>query len=87
MEEVVRKFTSSYHEYMAGYWAHQKRLKLPKMTLETVISSMPLNILEAPDESAYHKLQADLDEKVDALHIKIVKFILITEIERTRWKV
>jgi len=35
---------------------------------------MPLNILEAPDESAYHRLQVDLDEKIDALYIKNVKF-------------
>lgn len=45
-----------------------------QLTIDTVIQSMPLNILEAPDESAYHRLQTDLDEKIDALYIKNVKF-------------
>jgi hypothetical protein len=32
---------------------------------------MPKNILEAPDSAAYHKAQADIDEKVDGINKKI----------------
>ena len=35
---------------------------------------MPSPILEAPDESQYHKAQAELDEKVDGLNAKIVSY-------------
>ena len=73
VEDVIPKFKSSYHEYMAGYWSIIKRPKI-QLTIDTVIQSIPLNILEAPDESAYHRLQTDLDEKIDALYIKNVKF-------------
>jgi hypothetical protein len=36
---------------------------------------MPKPILEMPDESAYHKSQADIDEKIESLIQKIVGFI------------
>ncbi len=31
---------------------------------------MPKVIIEYPDESAYHKAQADIDEKIDAIKLK-----------------
>jgi len=34
------------------------------VTLETVIPEKPKNIIEAPDETAYHKGQLELDEKI-----------------------
>jgi hypothetical protein len=40
------------------------------VTLETEIPPMPKKILEAPDESAYHKNQVEIDEKIDALNDK-----------------
>ena len=64
------KFTSAYHEYTAGYWRWQKNRVY--VTLETVIPPMPTPLLESPDEATYHKAQADIDEKVDALNLKIV---------------
>lgn len=42
------------------------------MKPDTELPPMPSPILEAPDESQYHKAQAELDEKVDGLNTKIV---------------
>jgi hypothetical protein len=36
-----------------------------------VIPPLPKNPLEAPDETQYHKQQAELDEKIDVLTKKI----------------
>ena len=38
---------------------------------------MPSPLLESPDESAYHKAQADIDEKIDVLNKKIVSTLVI----------
>lgn len=64
------KFTSAYQEYVAGYWRRPKKNKI-HVTPETQIPAMPKIILEAPDSAAYHKAQADIDEKVDAINKKI----------------
>ncbi len=68
-EEEIPKFTSAYHEYNAGYWRRPKGEKI-YVTLETEIPPMPKIIIEYPDESAYHKAQADIDEKIDAIKLK-----------------
>jgi hypothetical protein len=39
--------------------------------LETVIPALPKNPLEYPDETVYHKQQAEFDEKIDAINLKI----------------
>jgi hypothetical protein len=44
------------------------------VTPETEIPPMPKPILESPDESAYHKSQADIDEKIESLIQKIVRY-------------
>lgn len=54
------------------------------MTPETEVPSLPKNILEMPDESIYHKSQADIDEKIDALSLKIVSTYLPHFVESTR---
>jgi hypothetical protein len=36
-----------------------------------VIPSLPANPLEAPDETVYHKQQAEIDEKIDTINAKI----------------
>jgi hypothetical protein len=41
------------------------------ITLETVIPEIPKKLLEQPDESAYHKAQSEIDEKIDAITAKI----------------
>jgi hypothetical protein len=41
------------------------------VTLETVIPPLPKNPLEYPDETMYHKQQAEFDEKIDAINLKI----------------
>lgn len=69
-EKEPPKFTSAYEEYRAGYWRRPKKEKV-YITLETVIPPLPKNPLEYPDETSYHKQQAELDEKIDAINIKI----------------
>jgi hypothetical protein len=68
--EEPTKFTSAFEEYRAGYWRRPKKEKI-YVTLETVIPPLPKNPLEAPDETQYHKQQAELDEKIDVLTKKI----------------
>ena len=68
-EEAPPKFTSTYEEYRAGYWRRVKREKV-YVTIDTVVPSMPKNIMESPDETAYHKVQAEQDEKIDAINAK-----------------
>ena len=60
---------NAYQEYMYGDW----RKPRPKIfvTPETEIPPMPAQILDPPDESAYHKLQVEVDEKIDAINDKI----------------
>lgn len=69
-DEEPPKFTSAYEEYRAGYWRRPKKEKV-YVTLETVIPPLPKNPLEYPDETNYHKQQAELDEKIDAINLKI----------------
>lgn len=69
--EEVPTFTSAYHEYNAGYWKYRPRKEKVLITLETQIPPMPKPVLEYPDESAYHKSQTDIDEKIDAINLKI----------------
>jgi hypothetical protein len=42
---------------------------------------MPKKILEAPDESAYHKNQVEIDEKIDALNDKFRELVLKLQID------
>ncbi len=65
------KFNSAYDEYRAGFWRRPKKLRI-KVTIETEIPSMPKPLLEQPEEATYHKAQADVDEKIDALIKKSV---------------
>jgi hypothetical protein len=39
---------------------------------DTELPKMPSPILEAPDETVYHKAQAELDEKIDAIKTRSV---------------
>lgn len=41
------------------------------ITLETQIPDLPKKLLEQPDEATYHKLQAEVDEKVEAINLKV----------------
>lgn len=63
---------NAYQEYMYGDW----RKPRPRIfvTLETEIPEMPKKIIEVPDETAYHKGQIEIDEKIDALNDKIRDF-------------
>jgi hypothetical protein len=74
-EQEEPKFTSAYDEFRAGFWRRPKKEKI-KVTHETEIPAPPKPILEHPDEAAYHKSMADVDEKIDALIKKSVSFIL-----------
>lgn len=42
------------------------------MKPDTELPAMPTNVLESPDESIYHKAQAEIDEKIDLLNQKAV---------------
>lgn len=68
--EEPPKFNSAYEEFRAGYWRYPKREKIV-ITLETQIPDLPKKLLEQPDESAYHKLQAEVDEKIEAINAKV----------------
>lgn len=68
--EEPPKFNSAYEEFRAGYWRYPRREKVI-ITLETQIPEMPKKILEQPDEAAYHKLQAEVDEKIEAINAKV----------------
>lgn len=41
------------------------------ITLDTQIPDLPKKLLEQPDETTYHKLQAEVDEKIDAINTKV----------------
>lgn len=41
------------------------------ITLDTAIPDLPKKLLEQPDETAYHKLQAEVDEKIEAINLKV----------------
>ena len=69
-EKEPPQFTSAYEEFRAGYWRRPKKERV-YVTLETVIPPLPKNPLEYPDETMYHKQQAEFDEKIDAINLKI----------------
>jgi hypothetical protein len=54
---------------MYGEW-RKSRHKI-FVTPETEIPPMPSKVLDPPDDSAYHKSQVEIDEKIDALNDKI----------------
>jgi hypothetical protein len=41
------------------------------ITLDTAIPDLPKKLLEQPDETAYHQLQAEVDEKIEAINLKV----------------
>jgi len=57
---------------MYGDWRKNKQRIF--VTPETEIPPMPEVIIEYPDETAYHKSQVEIDEKIDALNDKIRDF-------------
>ena len=69
-DDEIPKFNSAYEEFKAGYWRYPNREKVV-ITAETVIPEIPKKLLEQPDESTYHKAQAEIDEKIDAVNTKI----------------
>ena len=71
-EFKVPVFTSAYEEYNAGYWRRERMEKI-KVKEDTVLPAMPKPILEAPDEAIYHKSRADIDEKIAAMNIRLVR--------------
>lgn len=53
---------------MYGEWRKPRQRVF--VTPETEVPPMPSPILENPDESAYHKGQVQIDEKIEALNDK-----------------
>lgn len=61
----TRKFQSKWEEYRYGDW--RKKHSKTYVTLETEIPELPTTKIEAPDEAAFHKRLAEIDNKVKDL--------------------
>jgi 2-oxoglutarate dehydrogenase complex dehydrogenase (E1) component-like enzyme len=61
-----RKFSSKWEEYRYGDWrkGHGKTY----VTLETLIPDVPEDKIEAPDEAAFHKRIAEIENKIKDLY-------------------
>ena len=58
---------------MYGDWRRPKNKVY--VTPDTAIPEPPKDLLENPDEAAYHKTQVEIDEKIEALSDKNVCLI------------
>ena len=61
-----RKFNSRFAEYQVAEWRYSRQNLY--VTMDTIVPSMPKELLEEPDDAKYHLQMAELDDRIEQLN-------------------